>query len=87
MEEPDLGPRNLRQLLVQQASAEGFIVGRFADKAEVARARLTGLVREGKISYREHIVEGLENAPSAFMGLFSGANFGKMLVRVSSENE
>ena len=87
LEEPDLGPRNLRQLLVQQASAEGFIVGRFADKAEVARARLTGLVREGKISYREHIVEGLENAPSAFMGLFSGANFGKMLVRVSSENE
>ena len=87
LEEPDLGPRNLRQLLVQQASAEGFIVGRFADKAEVARARLTELVREGKISYREHIVEGLENAPSAFMGLFSGANFGKMLVRVSSENE
>ena len=87
LEEPDLGPRNLRQLLVHQASAEGFIVGRFADKAEVARARLTGLVREGKISYREHIVDGLENAPSAFMGLFSGANFGKMLVRVSSENE
>ena len=87
LEEPDLGPRNLRQLLVHQASVEGFIVGRFADRAEVARARLTQFVREGKITYREDVVDGLENAPGAFMGLFQGANFGKMLVKVSSENE
>ena len=87
LEEPELGPRNLRQLLVHQASVEGFIVGRFADRAEVARARLTQLVKQGKIFYREDVVNGLENAPDAFMGLFEGKNFGKMLIKVSPENE
>jgi hypothetical protein len=85
--EPELGPRNLRQLLVHQASVEGFIVGRFADRAEVARARLTQLLQQGKIAYREDVIEGLEYAPDAFMGLFEGKNFGKMLIKVSSENE
>jgi NADPH-dependent curcumin reductase CurA len=37
----------------------------------------------GKIVYREDIVDGLENAPQAFLGLFSGANFGKLVVKVS----
>jgi NADPH-dependent curcumin reductase CurA len=87
LEEPELGPRNLGQLIVHQASVEGFIVGRFADRAEVARARLTQLVKQGKIVYREDVVDGLENAPDAFMGLFEGKNFGKMLIKVSSENE
>jgi len=85
LQEPDLGPRNLRQLLVNQASMEGFIVGRFADKSESARQRLTDLLMQGKLKYMEDIVNGLENAPEAFMGLFHGNNFGKMLVRVSSD--
>ncbi len=38
---------------------------------------------EGKIKYREDVVEGLENAPEAFFGLFTGANFGKLVVKVS----
>jgi NADPH-dependent curcumin reductase CurA len=37
----------------------------------------------GKIKYREDIVDGLENAPQAFLGLFSGQNFGKLVVKVS----
>ena len=85
LEQPDLGPRNLRQLLTNQASVEGFIVNRFADRAELARKRLTSLVRSGKITYVEDVIDGLENAPNAFLGLFEGQNFGKMLVRVSDE--
>jgi NADPH-dependent curcumin reductase CurA len=42
-------------------------------------------VREGKIRYRETVVDGLENAPAAFAGLFRGENVGKMLVRVGPD--
>ena len=87
LEEPDLGPRNLRQILTNQATIEGFIVGRFSDRADAARSRLTQLLLDGKLQYMEDIVEGLENAPDAFMGLFQGKNFGKMLVQVSSEKD
>jgi hypothetical protein len=40
-------------------------------------------IKEGKIKYREDVVDGLENAPQAFMGLLKGKNFGKLLVRVA----
>jgi NADPH-dependent curcumin reductase CurA len=39
---------------------------------------------QGKVKYREHMVDGLENAPEAFLGLFSGTNFGKLVVNVGS---
>jgi NADPH-dependent curcumin reductase CurA len=42
-------------------------------------------LREGKIIYKEHLVEGLENAPSSFMGLLEGKNFGKLVVRVGPD--
>jgi NADPH-dependent curcumin reductase CurA len=42
-------------------------------------------LREGKLQYRETVVEGLENAPQAFIGLFRGENLGKQLVRVAAE--
>jgi NADPH-dependent curcumin reductase len=42
-------------------------------------------LEEGKIKYREDVVEGLENAPSAFLGLLAGRNFGKLVVRVSAD--
>ena len=44
-----------------------------------------GWLQEGKLKYREDIVEGLENAPRAFIGLLRGENFGKRLIRVSSD--
>jgi NADPH-dependent curcumin reductase CurA len=40
-------------------------------------------VADGSVRYREDVVEGLENAPDAFAGMLRGANFGKLLVRVS----
>ena len=47
--------------------------------------QLSNWIKEGKIRYREDIVDGLENAPEAFMGLLEGKNFGKLVVRVSDE--
>lgn len=85
LEEPDDGPRNLRQLLIRQASMEGFLVGRFANRADAARERLTRLVREGKLKYKEDVVQGLENAPKALISMMRGENFGKLLVKVADE--
>ena len=85
LSEPEVGPRNLWQLLVHQATIEGFIVGRFANRAEAARGRLTSLIQEGRLKYKEDVVDGLENAAKAFMGMMQGENFGKLLVRVAED--
>lgn len=46
-------------------------------------AKVGNAIQSGKIKYREDIVEGLENAPKAFMGMLEGRNFGKLIVKVS----
>ncbi len=81
--EPELTPRNLRFLLVKQARMEGFLVFRFADRYDEGRRRLAQWIRDGRIKYREDVVEGLENAPAAFIGLMKGRNVGKLLVKVA----
>ena len=83
--EPEMGPRNLRSLVGKQVRIEGFLVSRFAGGAEVARRRLTQWVLDGKLKYREDVVEGLTNAPRALIGMMHGGNFGKLLVKVSEE--
>ena len=83
LEEPDLAPRNLWHMITKQARIEGFIVSSFQDDHEVARARLASWVNDGSLKYREDIVDGFEQAPRAFIGLMNGANFGKLLVKMS----
>ena len=83
--EQDNGPRNLWQLLRHQATIEGFTVGRYANRSDVARERLTRLVQQNKLRYKEDVIEGLEDAPSAFIGMMNGQNFGKLLIKVSDE--
>jgi NADPH-dependent curcumin reductase CurA len=61
----------------------GFIVWDFANEEEAFLREVGGWLREGRIKHREDIVDGLENAPAAFMGLLKGKNFGKLLVRVA----
>jgi NADPH-dependent curcumin reductase CurA len=85
LDEPDVGPRHLWQLLRRQATIEGFNVGRYSNQAEAARRKLIRLVQEGQLKYKEDVVEGLENAPRAFIGMMRGENFGKLLVKVSSD--
>ena len=81
----DLAPRMYRHILVNRVRMQGFIVFDFIERHAEAYAALGGWVSSGDIKYKEDIVEGLENAPSAFHRLFAGENFGKLLVQVGED--
>lgn len=83
LEEPEMGPRLLPHLLVKQARAEGFLVFQFADRYEEALKQLTQWLKEGKLKYREDIVDGIGNAPGAFIAMLHGRNMGKQLVKLA----
>ena len=80
---PQPGPRNLFRLTTQRAKMEGFIVsdhwGSYPDFVREG----ADLVRSGQLKSRETVIEGLENAPEAFIDLFKGKNTGKMLVKLA----
>jgi NADPH-dependent curcumin reductase CurA len=80
--EPALGPRNLGLLIVHRARIEGFLVTDYMHRAEEALPRLGRWLAEGKLTYTEHVTDGIENAPRAFIGMLRGENRGKALVRV-----
>jgi NADPH-dependent curcumin reductase len=80
---PDRTPQLFRQLLTKRLTIRGFIVSDFASQAEAFGRDVSTWLQQGKIKYKEDVVEGLENAPQAFLGLLQGKNFGKLLVRVS----
>lgn len=80
------GPDRMSQLqgmiLQRSLKMQGFIVSNYQDRIPAFVADMTGWLAEGKVKYREDLVEGLGNAPEAFLGLFSGNNFGKLVVKV-----
>ncbi|PYT18658.1 MAG: NADP-dependent oxidoreductase [Acidobacteria bacterium] len=78
----EVGPRLLGQLIIARAKVQGFLVTDYAARFGPALAEMAGWVRSGKIKYREDIIEGFENLPKAFIGLFRGENIGKRLVKV-----
>ena len=80
--EPELAPRSLGLLIQKQAKVEGFLVFNFAHRHEHARLRMAEWIRTGQLKYKEDVVDGLENAPEAFIGMMTGENFGKLIVRV-----
>ncbi|WP_254796999.1 MDR family NADP-dependent oxidoreductase [Sulfitobacter albidus] len=81
------GPRNLPgAIVVKRLRMEGFIVTDFAGDADAKAIRaLQSLIDAGHIKVTEDIVEGLENAPAALIGLLNGDNKGKRMVRVSAD--
>jgi hypothetical protein len=81
---PAPGP-SWRYLLTNRVLVKGFIVSDHLDRMPAFLADVSKWVREGKLKFREDIVDGLENAPTAFIGLLQGKNFGKMLVRVGED--
>ena len=81
----DRVPLLMRQVLTKRLTLRGFIVFDFASQQPDFLAEVGPLVRDGRIKYREDIVDGLENAPRALIGLLRGENFGKVIVRVSPE--
>jgi NADPH-dependent curcumin reductase CurA len=66
---------------------EGFLVFDYVDRYPEGLRQLAAWMKEGRIKYREDIMDGLENTPKAFLKLLSGENFGKQLVRVADTKQ
>jgi NADPH-dependent curcumin reductase len=79
---PDRSAMLMRNVLTKRLAIRGFIVWDFADQEPAFLRDVGGWLRDGRIRYREDVVEGLERAPEAFMGLLKGRNFGKLIVKV-----
>jgi NADPH-dependent curcumin reductase len=78
------GP-NLIPLLTNRARIQGFLVMDHFDRYDAFMREVAPWVRSGELRYREDIVEGLDAAPQAFIGMLEGKNFGKLLVRISPD--
>ena len=81
---PRPGP-NLMSVVRKRLRIQGFIVSDDWERYGEFRAVTAPLVKSGQLRYREDIVEGIDNAPAAFIGLLQGKNFGKLLVRLSAD--
>ncbi|MBV8889223.1 MAG: NADP-dependent oxidoreductase [Alphaproteobacteria bacterium] len=82
--EPRPGP-NLGAVVRKRLRIQGFIVGDQRQRIAEYRAMAAPLLRDGRLKYREDIVEGLDHAPEAFIGLLQGKNFGKLLVKLGDD--
>lgn len=79
---PPMGPRVERALLVSRARIEGFVIMDHEHRIPEAIAELGPWVRDGRLRYREDVVDGLERAPEALLRVLRGENLGKQLVRL-----
>ena len=83
---PEPGPRNFFLIVTKRLRVQGFIISDHYKRFPEFQAEMGAWLRDGKLAYRETIVDGFENLPSAFTGLFHGDNVGKMLVRVGPDD-
>ncbi|WP_170763907.1 NADP-dependent oxidoreductase [Ruegeria lacuscaerulensis] len=85
-EGPDMGPVIIGTVLRMKVKMQGFIIFDSFPRSvyEEFRREMTSWIRDGSIKYKEHMVEGLENAPEALYQLLGGGNFGKMVVNVGT---
>lgn len=81
--EQQMGPRNFPILLTKSVMLQGFIVTNYQADFDEAIKQLAQWIKEGKIVYKETVLEGIDLVPKAFIGLFSGENTGKMLVKIN----
>jgi NADPH:quinone reductase len=82
LDQPDIGLRPQPYLLVSSAMMKGFIITAYAARFSEGIRQMAQWLSEGKLKYVETIVEGFENTPRAFIGLFTGENLGKQIVKV-----
>jgi NADPH-dependent curcumin reductase len=82
---PIKGPSNYLSLLVNRARMEGMVVFDYASRYPQAVSDMAGWIAAGKLKSREDIVEGLANFPETLLKLFSGENFGKLVLKVADE--
>lgn len=80
--EPPAAPRNLALVIGKRLTLRGFLVADHGHLRDQFVQEMAGWLRDGKISYDETVVDGIEDAPAAFLGVLRGENLGKMLVRV-----
>lgn len=76
------GPRVERHLLNKAARMQGFLVWDYEHRYEEAVSRLADWVRDGRLCYREDVLEGIAQAPDAIAGLYRGENLGKRVIRL-----
>ncbi len=76
-----VGPKNYLSLLVQHARMEGFVVFDYATRYPEGAVAMAGWLHEGKLKSKEDIVDGLQTFPETLLKLFSGENFGKLIIK------
>lgn len=83
---PDRLSLLMRTILTKRLTFKGFIIfDDYGTRFQEFLNQMTTWVNEGKVKYREDVVQGLQNAPKAFIGLLEGKNFGKLIVKVAEE--
>ncbi len=82
---PNKIPLLMRSVLTNRLHIQGFIVWDYASQQAEFETTMGDWIKDGKVKYREDFVAGLENAPDAFIGLLGGRNFGKLVIRVSTD--
>ena len=80
--EPQPGPNNLMLIVGKKIRINGFIVSDHADMRPQFLEEMVAWIKQGKIKSRETLADGIDNAVDAFLGLFGGKNFGKMIVKL-----
>ena len=84
---PNRIPVLMSTILIKRLTVKGFIIFEdYGDRYNEFAKDMTAWLGDGQIQYREQIVDGLENAPSAFMGLLEGKNFGKLVIRIGPDD-
>lgn len=81
--EPRPGPNNVIQIVGKQLQLRGFIVSTHVDMQADFQRDMAAWIQSGQMKFEETVMEGIETAPAAFMGLFTGKNTGKMLVKLA----
>ncbi|MDF1749768.1 MAG: NADP-dependent oxidoreductase [Alphaproteobacteria bacterium] len=81
-EQPDMGERFLRKILVARARMEGFLIFDHLDKFDAARQQLAQWENAGKLTFKTDILDGIDAMPHAFLNLLTSQNFGKQVVRI-----
>ena len=85
-EKPPCGPGNLFNVITKRLTMQGFIVSDHMDEYDTFLSDMAKWMRAGSIKWKETVVHGIEKAPEAFIGLFHGENFGKMLVKIGPDS-
>ena len=82
---PPTGPRIERHILVKRARMAAVLAFDYRDRFDEAISRLAGWVRDGRLAYREEVLDGIQHAPGSIQRLYRGDNRGKLLIRVGED--